>query len=32
MIGDDNSFQISVVYEESVTNKIIEAATEILGW
>ena len=31
MIGADNSFQIGVVYDESVTNQIIEAATEILG-
>ena len=31
MIGADNSFQISVVYDESVTYQIIEAATEILG-
>ena len=31
MIGADNSFQIGVVYNESVTNQIIEAASEILG-
>lgn len=31
MIGADNSFQIGVVYDECVTNQIINAATEILG-
>ena len=31
MIGSDSSFQIGIVYEESITNQIIEAATEILG-
>ena len=31
MIGADNSFQIGVVYDEIVTNQIIDAATEILG-
>ena len=31
IIGDDNSFKIGVVYDESVTYQIIEAATDILG-
>lgn len=31
VIGDDNSFRISVVYDESITYQIIEAATDILG-
>ena len=31
VIGDDNSFRISVVYNESITYEIIEAATDILG-
>jgi len=31
VIGDDNSFRIGVVYDESITYQIIEAATDILG-
>ena len=31
VIGEDNSFRIGVVYDESVTYQIIRAATDILG-
>ena len=30
VIGDDNSFRISVAYDESITYQIIEAANDIL--
>ena len=31
-IGEKNTFQTHIIYDDSETFKVISAATEVLGW